>query len=130
MKINQLKIGVVLSYATQAVHILSGLIYTPVMLRFLGQSEYGLYQLVASVVAYLSLLGMGFSSGYMRFYSRYKADNEREKIAQLNGMFILIFSVIATICMLCGVFIYFNAETIFGSGLTTSEISKAKKQKS
>lgn len=126
MKINQLKIGVVLSYATQAVHVLSGLIYTPVMLRFLGQSEYGLYQLVASVVAYLSLLGMGFSSGYMRFYSRYKADNEREKIAQLNGMFILIFSVIATICMLCGVFIYFNAETIFGSGLTTAEISKAK----
>ena len=58
--INQLKAGAAISYATQAVHILSGLIYTPVMLRLLGQSEYGLYQLVQSVVSYLGLLSLGF----------------------------------------------------------------------
>ena len=59
MKINQRKAGVILSYAGEIVKILVNLIYTPIMLRLLGQSEYGLYQLVYSVVSYLSLLSLG-----------------------------------------------------------------------
>ena len=68
MKVNQKKVGVILSYISQAIQILSGLIYTPIMLRLLGQSEYGLYQLVYWVVSYLSLLSFGFTASYMRFY--------------------------------------------------------------
>ena len=70
MQINQRKAGVVLSYTGEAVRIAVSLIYTPVMLRLLGQSEYGLYQLVYSVVSYLSLMSLGFGSSYMRFFSR------------------------------------------------------------
>lgn len=47
---NQRKIGVLLSYVSQFVHIAVNLIYTPIMLRLVGQSEYGLYQLVYSVL--------------------------------------------------------------------------------
>lgn len=125
MKTNQLKVGVVLSYATQGVHIISGLIYTPIMLRILGQSEYGLYQLVHSVVSYLGLLSLGFGSGYIRFYSRYKAQNDEKGVAKINGMFMIIFSVIATICILCGIAMLFNMDAIFGNGLTISEKNKA-----
>lgn len=126
MKINQLKAGVVLSYATQAIHILTGLIYTPLMLRILGQSEYGLYQLVQSVVSYLGLLSFGFSSGYMRFYSRYKVKDDRENIARLNGMFMLIFIAIAAICLICGGVMTVRADLVFGDGLTAAELYKAK----
>lgn len=56
IKIDQRKAGVILSYAGELVKILVSLVYTPIMLRLLGQSEYGLYQLVYSVVSYLSLL--------------------------------------------------------------------------
>ena len=73
---NQNKAGVIISYIGMAVNMLSGLIYTPIMLRLLGQSEYGLYQLVYSVVSYLSLLSLGFGSSYMRFYSREKAKDD------------------------------------------------------
>ena len=45
MKVNQKKAGVLLTYLAQGIHIVSGLLYTPIMLRLLGQSEYGLYQL-------------------------------------------------------------------------------------
>ena len=54
MKIDQRKAGVLLSYAGEIIKILVNLVYTPIMLRLLGQSEYGLYQLVYSVVSYLS----------------------------------------------------------------------------
>lgn len=126
MKINQLKAGVILSYATQAVHILSGLIYTPIMLRLLGQSEYGLYQLVSSIVSYLSLLSLGFGSGYMRFYSRYKANDDSTGIAKLNGMFMIIFFIIALVCLLCGGIMILKADLIFGTGLTTGELYRAR----
>ena len=126
MKINQLKIGVVLSYATQVIQILSGLIYTPIMLRLLGQSEYGLYQLVYSVVSYLSLLSMGFGSAYMRFYARYSVKNDDDGVAKLNGMFLAIFSVISIICLLCGLVMITNSKAIFGDGLTSAELQKAK----
>lgn len=52
MKSNQLKISVVLSYISRIVTVLVGLLYTPIMIRLLGQSEYGLYNIAASVISY------------------------------------------------------------------------------
>ena len=126
MKVNQLKVGVILSYMTQAVHILKGLVYTPVMLRLLGQSEYGLYNLVSSVVSYLGLLSFGFGAGYMRFYSRYKSKNDTEGVAKINGMFLVIFSVISLLCLIVGTFLIFNIKSVFGDGLTSYELKKSK----
>ena len=51
MAINQLKTGALLSYISIILNNIIGLLYTPFMLRMMGQSEYGLYSLVASVVA-------------------------------------------------------------------------------
>lgn len=126
MKINQKKTGIFLSYLSQAIHILSGFFYTPIMLRLLGQSEYGLYQLVYSVVSYLSLLSFGFTASYMRFYSRAKVKNDQDEIGRLNGMFMTIFMVIAVICVLCGLVMIENIEFIFADGLTEPEYPTAK----
>ena len=54
MKINQLKAGAVLSYAILGLNNVIGLLYTPYMLRMMGQSEYGLYSLVASLLLLIS----------------------------------------------------------------------------
>ncbi len=123
---NQLKIGVLLSYISQFIQIAVALVYTPIMLRLLGQSEYGLYQLVYSVVSYLHLLSMGFTSSYVRFYSRYKVNKDDNGVKKLNGMFVTIFSFVSLICVILGVLLVINASAIFGSGLTLSELQKAK----
>ncbi len=121
----QLRLGVILSYATEAVEILSGLIYTPIMLSLLGQSEYGLYQLVYSVVSYLSLIGLGFSSSYQRYYAKAKREGEPE-VAKLNSMFAVVFGVMSAICLLCGAFMVLNAELVFGNKLTATELEKSR----
>ncbi|HHU98046.1 MAG TPA: oligosaccharide flippase family protein [Petrimonas sp.] len=126
MKVNQLKAGAALSYISMGLGYLVSIIYTPIMLRLLGQSEYGLYNLVASVVAYLGVLNFGFGSAYMRYYSRYKVQDDREKIATLNGMFLIIFSVIGLIAVIAGTVLAMNTEVIFGSELTSTELSRAK----
>ena len=124
--INQLKAGAALSYVSMALGYIISIIYTPIMLRLLGQSEYGLYNLVASVVAYLGVLNFGFGSAYMRYYSRYKVKEDSEKVATLNGMFLIIFSIIGLIAVIAGTVLALNTELIFGSELTNIELSRAK----
>ena len=96
------------------------------MLRLLGQSEYGLYQLVFSVVSYLGLLSFGFGSAYMRFYSRCKVQKNTEGVARLNGMFMTVFIGIALIAILSGGMLVSNAQFIFEQSLTNEEIQRAK----
>ena len=45
MKKDEIKVGAVLSYITIAFSNVVGIIYTPIMLRMLGQAEYGIYSL-------------------------------------------------------------------------------------
>ena len=126
MKTNQLKAGAVLSYVSMGLGYIISIIYTPIMLRLLGQSEYGLYNLVASVVSYLGLLSFGFGSAYMRYYSRYKVKDDEENIAKLNGMFLIVFSIIGFIAILAGGILVLNIGLIFGDKLTLDELSTAK----
>ena len=74
----QIKIGAVLSYTQMIVGIMCGLLYTPVMIRLLGKSEYGLYNTVSSVLGMLSVLNLGFGAGYIHYYSKYRNFNERK----------------------------------------------------
>ncbi len=126
MKVNPLKAGVVLSYVSMILGYLVSIIYTPIMLRLLGQTEYGLYNLVASVVAYLGVLNFGFGSAYLRYYSRYKGLDAEEKISKLNGMFLIVFSFIGFIAVVAGFILAMNIEVVLGSKLTSAELSKAK----
>lgn len=123
---SQKKVGIILSYVSETIKILTTLIYTPIMLRILGQSEYGLYQLVHSVVAYLSLLSLGFTASYVRFYSRFKAENKDEEIPRLNGMFLTIFFGMAVITVICGSVMTINIQSVFKEGLTQSEYPTAR----
>lgn len=123
---NQLKIGVVLSYLSLGLNMVVQLLYTPVMIRILGQSEYGLYTLVGSVVSYLSLFSLGFTGAYLRFYSIRKAQNDTEKIAELNGMFLLLFLLMSTLAIICGFILSCFPREIFGNNLTESELQTAR----
>ena len=126
MKVSQLKIGVILSYVTMIVQNIIAIVYTPIMLRLLGQSEYGLYQLVYSVVSYLGLLNFGFGSAYVRFFSRFKVKNDKQGIAGLNSMFMVVFVIIGIIALLSGGILVGNIENIFGNSLTDAELSTAR----
>ena len=126
MKTNQLKHGVALSYINMAVKVLISLAFTPIMLRLLGQSEYGLYTMVASVVSNLSLLTLGFGSAYVRYYSIYKVKEDKDNIAKLNGMFLTVFTIMGIVAFVLGIVLSANVDVILGDELTPSEHSTAR----
>lgn len=124
MKVDQKKMGVILSYISLAVTVITGLLYTPIMLRILGQNEYGLYQLVSSVVAYLSLLNLGLTGSYIRFYTKEKYEGDADGEAKLNGMFLLVFLAISIIATVIGAILLFNIH-ILGDKYSSEEYQTA-----
>ncbi|QIB69114.1 oligosaccharide flippase family protein [Aminipila butyrica] len=122
LKKNELKMGVVLSYISTGLNMGIQLVYTPIMIHLLGKSEYGLYTLVGSVVSYLSLFSLGFTGAYLRFYARYHVEKDYKGIARLNGMFLLLFSVMSLAALICGMILVQYPRQIFGNKLTMEEI--------
>jgi len=123
---NQLKWGAVLSYIQMALSVLIGLLYSPIVIRLLGKSEYGLYNTVASTISMLSILSLGFHSSYIRYYAKYKKNEDVQSIYKLNGLFLLVFGVISLIASICGIFLSFNLQYVFGNGLTPQEYTTAR----
>lgn len=125
MRNKQISRGIVLSLISQLIGIAVGLAYTPIMIRILGQNEYGLYQLVQSTVNYLTLMNFGFNSAYIRYYSIANAKHDEAEIANINGMFFNIFMILAGLVVLGGVILYANIG-ILGSNLTAADYAIAK----
>lgn len=125
-KINQLKMGVILSYISTFLSFIINITYTPIMIRLLGQNEYGLYTLVASFVSYLSLFSLGFTGAYLRFYSKYKSKNDSNGEAKLNGIFLLLFLSMSILALVTGMILAQFTPEIFGSKLSIEELAKSK----
>ena len=126
MAVNQLKAGAALNYVVLGLNTLLGLIYTPFMLRMLGQGEYGIYSLAASVIAYLSMLDLGFGNAVIRYTAKYRAEGKVDEQYSLFGMFTMLYYAIGLITLLVGIVLYSNVEAIFGEALSVVELSRTK----
>lgn len=126
LKVSQIKAGVLLSYIQTFISVIISLVYTPAMLSLLGKSEYGLYNIASTLISYVNLLNMGFSSSYVRFYSRDKAGKDETALARTNGLFCIVFAFIGILAFISGFVLIGFTKIIFGTGLTDSEYFKAK----
>ncbi len=126
--VNQLKFGAVLSYASLAMGVIVSLVYTPIMLRQLGESEFGVYNTVLPIVSYLNLLSFGLGSAYTRFYSRFKVADDKEGVARLNGLFLTIYAILGAAVLIIGSIIAAGMpQLLASSALTEPEIALAQK---
>ena len=121
-KHNELKAGVIINYIIILTQLFIAILYTPIMLRILGQSEYGLYSLAVSVISYLGILNFGLSSSYNRFFFRYKSNNDTDSISKLNGMFVAIFLIISLLVLIFGFVIVYFSDSIFNKNLSAEQL--------
>ena len=118
---NHLRFSVVISYIQMAAAIVISILFTPYALKTLGNNEYGLLQTANSTVAMLSVLMLGFNSSYIRYYARYKQAGDQQAIYKLNGLFLILFCVLGSLVLTCGLFLAGNLEMVFDDGLTAQE---------
>lgn len=120
----QIKLGAVMSYFTIAFNVISGLIYTPWMVRQIGQSDYGLYTLAVSLISFFAM-DFGLGSAVSRFLSKYKATNDIQGERRFLGITFKLFTLISIIIFLGLVIVYFFIENIYVE-LMPLEIEKLK----
>lgn len=116
----QISLGVVLSYLSIAVKMLSGVLYTPVVFHSLGQNQYGVYSLCISVIGYLTILNAGVNAAYIRFYVQEKTNSDNN-VGQLNALFLKIFVVLSVVGLFGGLLISFFSPVIFGTKISPAE---------
>lgn len=126
MQLSQKKGGAILSYVSMVSNVLIKFFYTPLLLRLLGQAEYGLYSLVISIVGYLAILDFGFGSTVTRYAVKYKTAGDREGLLHLYGTLSVIYIIIGLIAFAVCAFINLGAEGLFGDSMTNIEVHKLK----
>ena len=122
----EIKIGAILSYVIIIANMLIGVLYTPILTAKLGQTEYGLYSLVTSVISYLTILDFGFGNAIIIYTTRYRNKNQKDKEQKLHGMFFIIYSIIGIIAGIIGAILWLNVDKLFGNTMSAEELSKAK----
>lgn len=125
-KMNQRKIGAILSYISLAANSCIGLIYIPLLLYFLTKEQYGLYQLIGAMIAYLGTMDFGLANTTTRYYSGYLATGEKEKQQNLLATMGILYSFIALGIILVGLIMFFALLPFYANTLSAGELITAK----
>ena len=118
------KTAALLSYVNQALSTVVAIFLTPILLKYLGVDEYGLYQMVYSVGHYIMILDLGIGTVMVRYISEYRARKDKvgeENFAALIGIFTIF---IALLVFGTGEILNINIENIFRN-LSTSDYVKS-----
>lgn len=110
-----------MAYLATAVNIISGIVYTPWMIRQIGQSSYGLYTLAVSLISLL-MFDFGIGTALTRFAARFRAEEDTTGLEKFIGMvykmYFLLDAVILAVC--CTLF--FMLGTMY-KNLTPGELA-------
>lgn len=120
----QLKLGVIFTYLSIGINILTGLLYTPWMISSIGTNNYGLYTLANSVIAFF-MFDFGLSSAITRFVAKYLAEGRIDKVNNCLGLVYRLYIYIDVVIFIILSVIYFLIPEIYKE-LTPDEIVKFK----
>ena len=124
---NERKIGILLGYLNIGLQAIIGIIYVPLLLMYIGQSEYGIYQLIGSLIAYFGIMDFGITATLTRYYTMYKANNDKRGMENILFLSLIAFICITIFLLIVGFIIYANLSNIFSDSMNFTEIVSAKK---
>jgi O-antigen/teichoic acid export membrane protein len=79
-------------YVTLAVELLLGVVMLPLNTRHLGQSDYGLWMLAASIMAYFPVFELGYAAAMERFVAHYRTQRDAAAINELASTLVFVFA--------------------------------------
>lgn len=123
---NQRKIGAVLSYLALVVNAAVSFVYVPVLIGSLSTSEYGVYELIGSIIAYLSVMDAGLSTTLSRFYVSTSVSQEKRELENLLAMTKVIYLALTAVAVAIGIGVYWAIDPLFGASFTSSELDLAR----
>lgn len=116
----QIKMGALISYFALALDVVAGLLYTPWIIRQIGDADYGLYTLATSLIS-MFMLDFGMSAAVSKFVSHYRAKGDQQGMNNFLGLIYKLYILISAAISVVLVVIYFNIADIYVK-LTPTEL--------
>lgn len=120
----QVKYGVLMSYISIGINILTGLLYTPWMIHSIGRENYGLYTLALSIIS-LFVFDFGLSAAVTRFISKSLANNDQNDADRCLGVVYKIYLLLDVALLAILSIVFFLIPHIYKE-LSLDEIEKLK----
>ena len=96
--------GTITKYVVLALNIGLGIVLMPFTVRHLGQTEYGVWMLVASMTAYFQLLDLGYGNGVVRHLVDADRRGNAADVNRIASTFVCVYAGIALIaCAAIGI---------------------------
>ena len=89
--------GTITRYILLVVNIAIGVALMPFTIRHLGQSDYGLWMLVASMTYYFQLLDLGYGSGLVRQVTDADAHRDTARVNRILSTFVVVYTAIGLV---------------------------------
>lgn len=122
---SQRKIGSVLGYVYTLCQAIISVIYIPILLHGIGDSEYGLYQIISSIVAYFAAMEAPLSAALLKYYSLYKENHDNEKMENTLAMGEKVFKIISIIFLVVSIPTVCIFKKIYAKSLSQNEQNEA-----
>ena len=123
---NQRKAGAILSYISMGFNALIGFVYVPMLLMFFSKEQYGLYQLVGSMVSYLTIMDFGLANTTVRYYSRFLSNGTKQEQENLLAISLRLYGIIALLMIIAGIVLLYALIPFYTKTLSPQEIIIAK----
>lgn len=120
----QIKYGAILSYISIALNVGAGVIYTPWMVRQIGQSQYGLFTLANSLIS-LFMIDFGLSAATSKFVSEYHVQKNEKKVNAFLGAIYKLYLIVDSVIFVALIVVFLFLDTIY-SNLTIAELEQFK----
>lgn len=119
--------GAVLNYLNLLLIVVTGVVLTPFVIRYLGASQYGLYSLMGSVIPYITLLDLGLGKTITRYISHYRARHDEEGEARFLTTAAHIYAAVVVFLLLLGAVVYCHVDDIWGGRFTAEELDEVRR---
>lgn len=113
-KRSSLTLGTIISYVAILVEIVAGLVYVPWMVNQLGESNYSIYSLAASITAIFTI-DFGLSASASKFISKYRSQGDEESANKYSTMIYKMFLFLDGVIMVAFVVFLFIMGLIYKS---------------
>lgn len=123
---NQRKAGVILTYISMGLNSIIMLLYVPMLLHYLTKEVYGIYQLMGSIIAYLSIMDFGLANTTTRYLAQAYSQKDTVRVGKIISTSHSLYLGIAILLVLIGSFFYGFITPLYGHTLSVENLALAK----
>src|SRR5262245_29437690 len=109
--------NVLMNWLALAVSLGSGFLMSPFLVRNLGDSTYGVWVLVGSLVGYLGILDFGITPSIVKYVAEHRARGDQQAINRVVTAGVAVFSLLGLVCLAASLVAAVLFNSIFKSPL-------------